>query len=71
MILFGSLATGAEPHDGTDIDLCVEGLTQADAERAALGLGLGVGPVDIVRWETAPPAMRALIEQYGQQIGDP
>lgn len=27
--LFGSLATGSEPHGGTDVDLCVEGMDAA------------------------------------------
>jgi predicted nucleotidyltransferase len=31
VVLFGSLASGAEPHAGTDIDLCVEGVSERDA----------------------------------------
>jgi len=65
VVLFGSLASDAEPHERTDVDLCVEGLTQAQVERASLELASEVGPVDLVRWETAPPQLRGIITAYG------
>ena len=70
VVLFGSLASGAPPHEGTDIDLCVEGLSQAEIERAALDLAEHVAAVDLVRWETASPELRAVVAQYGIAIGD-
>lgn len=69
--LFGSLATGAQPHAETDIDLCVEGLGQAEAERAELDLTSAQTPLHLVRWETAPPELRAIIERYGVAIEGP
>jgi predicted nucleotidyltransferase len=70
VILFGSLASGAQPHEGTDIDLCVEGVSLIDAERASLDLAESVGAVDLVRWETAPEELRAVVERYGVLIED-
>jgi predicted nucleotidyltransferase len=68
VVLFGSLATGAPPHEGTDIDLCVHGLSQAEVERTALELAESVGAVDLVRWEAAPPELRALVTRYGLPV---
>jgi predicted nucleotidyltransferase len=63
--VFGSLVSGAAPHPDTDIDLCVEGLGQAQVERAALELAPPGVRLDVVRWEAAPPELRAIIERYG------
>jgi predicted nucleotidyltransferase len=71
VILFGSLASGAPPHERTDIDLCVRGLSQADVERAALELAEGVGAVDLVRWETAPPELKGVVTTYGVPVEEP
>lgn len=65
VVLFGSLASGAAPHMETDIDLCVEGLTLADAERAELELTGPDTPIHVVRWEAASPELRSIIETYG------
>jgi predicted nucleotidyltransferase len=69
VILFGSLASGAPPHGRTDIDLCVRGLSQTEVERAALEFA-GEGDVDLVRWETAPPELKAVVTSYGVPIED-
>lgn len=65
IVLFGSLASGARPHAGTDIDLCVEGLDQAEVERAELDLSSRDAPLHLVRWESAPPELKDVIERYG------
>lgn len=70
VVLFGSLASGAAPHEETDIDLCVQGLTQAEVEQAALEFVAAVGPVDLVRWETAPPELRSVVTTYGLPLED-
>src|SRR5436853_7244876 len=68
VILFGSLASGSVVHEGTDVDLCVEGLAQVDAERLGLEFSERAVRVDIVRWETAPPELRAVIAAYGVPV---
>jgi predicted nucleotidyltransferase len=63
VVLFGSLATKAEPHAETDVDFCVEGLSERDAGRAALDLEeLAGARVDIVCWEFASPAFKRMIQ---------
>jgi predicted nucleotidyltransferase len=66
VILFGSLASGAQPHAESDIDLCVEGLAQGVVERFRLDASGAAGQLDIVRWESAPPELRAVIDAYGE-----
>jgi len=61
--LFGSLAWG-EPHQGSDVDLLVEGVpaaTWADAVRAVERLFAGAH-VDALRAEDAP---RSLVDRVG------
>jgi predicted nucleotidyltransferase len=70
VILFGSLAAGAQTHGDSDIDLCVEGLPQGVVERFRLDGSGPTGRLDIVRWETAPPELRAVIETYGESLED-
>lgn len=63
VVLFGSLAPGGRPHAASDLDLCVEGLDR-DAHRACADACLDAVPdaqVDLVRWEDAPPGLRAEI----------
>lgn len=70
--LFGSLATGAPPHDGTDVDLCVEGLSDRAAALAALDLEAAFNiPVRIVCWEFASEPLRELIRTYGEDVSVP
>jgi predicted nucleotidyltransferase len=48
--LFGSLATGAEPHAATDVDLCVEGMDETAFVEAALCVErIAAARVDVVR----------------------
>jgi predicted nucleotidyltransferase len=69
VVLFGSLASGAEPHAGTDVDLCVEGLSERDAARTSLELELVAGArVDVVCWEFASAELRQMIEAYGRDV---
>lgn len=69
VVLFGSLATGAQPHAGTDVDLCVEGLDEEAWEAASLDLqALACAQVDLVRWEDASARMRRRIETDGVEI---
>ena len=69
--LFGSLATRAEPHAATDIDLCVEGLDESAAGDALLDLELLAGTrVDIVRWEAATERLRERVARDGIELVD-
>jgi predicted nucleotidyltransferase len=70
VILFGSLASGAHSHADSDIDLCVEGLAQGPVERFRLDASGHGDRLDIVRWETASPELRAVIETYGESLED-
>ncbi|HEV3189967.1 MAG TPA: nucleotidyltransferase domain-containing protein [Polyangiaceae bacterium] len=68
--LFGSLATGAEPHAGTDIDLCVEGLDDRSLADAIVSLEtIAEARVDLVRWESASERLRRRIEMDGLEVG--
>jgi predicted nucleotidyltransferase len=72
VVLFGSLSSGAEPHAGTDVDLCVEGVSERDAARFALDLAGSAGcRVGIVCWESASPELRHMIETYGRDVTSP
>ena len=54
VVLFGSLATGAEPHASTDIDVMVEGLKLADCAEALLELEAMLEvPIDLVHADSA------------------
>lgn len=67
--LFGSLATGARPHADTDVDLCVEGLSDREAAAAAIDLESIAGArVDVVRWESASERLRARIAADGIDV---
>lgn len=68
VVLFGSLASGGQPHPHSDIDLCVEGLSQGTVERFRLDASGPDGQFDLVRWETASPELRAVIEAYGEPL---
>ena len=66
--MFGSLATGKQPHAGTDLDLCIWGLDDSALLRATcefLERGL---PVQLIRGETAAPRLRERIEQEGIEV---
>jgi hypothetical protein len=39
--------------------------------RQLLELAESVGAVDLVRWEAAPPELRALVTRYGLPVLDP
>lgn len=69
VILFGSLASGTWTSETSDVDLAVEGLAP-DALFRALGVVLGIvrWPVDLVRLEEAPPALREAIMATGQDV---
>jgi uncharacterized protein len=66
--LFGSLAWGSA-HEGSDIDLAVEGLP-AEALWPAQGELLRVAPcsVDLVRIEEAPEALASRIRREGRLL---
>jgi predicted nucleotidyltransferase len=66
--LFGSLAWG-EPHEGSDVDLLVEGLA-AEAWSAATALVEEVvrAPVDLVRAEDAAPGLVARVRAEGRLL---
>jgi predicted nucleotidyltransferase len=70
--LFGSLGgEGGLVHEESDIDLAVEGLDagQVDALLPELERIAGL-PVDLVRYESASPALRARIED-GDLLHEP
>jgi predicted nucleotidyltransferase len=67
--LFGSLATGAEPHAGTDVDLCVEGLDDSAIADATSALEAMAGArVDLVRWESATERLRRRVDRDGVEL---
>ena len=69
--LFGSLATQAEPHAATDIDLAVDGMEEGAAAEALLALELTVDArIDLVLWETAGERVRRAIERDGVEVND-
>jgi predicted nucleotidyltransferase len=63
--LFGSLSgEGGLVHEGSDIDLAVEGLHPSRVDHLAAELVAAADtPVDLVRYESASPALRARIEE--------
>jgi predicted nucleotidyltransferase len=69
VVLFGSLAPGGRPHAESDIDLSVEGL-ETGVFRACAHACLDAvteAQVDLVRWEDAPPGLRAEID-FGVEL---
>jgi len=67
--LFGSLATGKEPHATTDVDLAVRGLSESDVGDALLDLEPRLGTrLDIVRLEAASPTMLECIFEDGMRV---
>ena len=59
--LFGSFAAG-RVHAESDVDLAAEGVLPQDEWRAGATLeDILEGPVDFVRWESAPESLRARI----------
>lgn len=69
VVLFGSLATGAEPHAGTDIDLAVAGLDAEAIAEATLELESFAGAeVDVVGLEQASPRLHARIARDGKEL---
>ena len=67
--LFGSLATGGQPHEATDVDLCVEGLDDDAIAEALLEVEPLLGArVDIVRWETAGPRLKRRIDSDAMEL---
>lgn len=71
VVLFGSLATGAQPHESTDVDLAVWGLSEAAARDLILDLeDLVSAEVDLVRMESAAPSLVSRVAQDGLEIDD-
>jgi predicted nucleotidyltransferase len=69
VLLFGSLAPGGQPHESSDIDLCVVGLDEVALGDAAFELiELAGVEVDLVRWEDASERLRARIDADGEEI---
>ena len=66
--LFGSLATGKQPHARTDLDLCVWGLDDSALLAATIELLDRGIPVHLVRGETAAPRFRQRVEQEGEEV---
>ncbi|MCB9727200.1 MAG: nucleotidyltransferase domain-containing protein [Deltaproteobacteria bacterium] len=68
VVLFGSLATG-EVHEGSDVDLAVEGLPKlAYFDALAALMDAMETRVDLVRLEDAPPSLAARIEAEGEPL---
>lgn len=70
VILFGSVARG-EADEDSDIDLAVEGLAP-ELHFTAMGRAWHAAgrPVDLVRLEDAPPALRARVLSDGEVLRD-
>lgn len=69
VVLFGSLASGAEPHEDSDVDLAVRGMSQAAVELACLELGAWLGArVQLVRLEDASAELAGLVARFGQPL---
>ncbi|HEY6461870.1 MAG TPA: nucleotidyltransferase domain-containing protein [Polyangiaceae bacterium] len=70
VVLFGSLATGAAPHERTDVDLAVWGLSERDVLDVALDLEEIFGAsLDIVSAECAGQRLLARIARDGVELG--
>jgi predicted nucleotidyltransferase len=71
VVLFGSLATGSEPHLDTDVDLAVTGLDDAALAEATFELeGIAGARVDLVAFERAAPRLARRIKRDGQILFD-
>jgi predicted nucleotidyltransferase len=71
VVLFGSLATGATPHETTDVDLAVWGISEDVARDVILDLEDVVGgAVDLVTMETASASLVARVARDGLEIDD-
>ena len=69
VVLFGSLVTGAEPHEGTDVDIAVFGMSFDAVLEAALDLERLFGAhVDLVRGEDASPSIFARLARDGVDL---
>ena len=69
VVLFGSLATGAPPHDATDVDLAVWGLSDREIIDVVLDLEELLGAsVDLVAVEAASPSLAACIARDGVEV---
>jgi len=67
--LFGSVAKGRLLDWRSDLDLAVQGMAAGDQGRAWAELDETVTlPVDLVRWETANPALREEIARWGKLL---
>ena len=65
IVVFGSFARG-EVHERSDLDLAVEGLPAKDYYRAVAACLSASVPVDLIRIEDAPDALRSRIEKEGK-----
>mgnify|MGYP001590601343 CR=1 FL=1 len=66
--LFGSLAWG-EPHEGSDIDLAVEGVPSGDRSACAAALNMALPlPVDVLSLEELPEPFRRRIAEHGVRV---
>jgi predicted nucleotidyltransferase len=69
VVLFGSLATGAEPHAESDIDLAVAGLDDDAIAESTLELEALTGArIDLVALERAPSRLRSRIARDGKEV---
>lgn len=67
--LFGGAAKGRRLDWRSDLDFAVEGMEAGDLGRAWSELDQVVDlPVDLVRWESAGPALRAQIGEWGRLL---
>ena len=69
VVLFGSLATGAEPHAASDVDLAIVGLSDDAIADATLEIEAITGAkVDLVGLETASPSLVRRIAEDGIEV---
>ena len=67
--LFGSAAKGKPLDWRSDLDLAVQGMAARDQGRAWAELDETLTlPVDLVRWESANPALRDEIARWGKVL---
>lgn len=69
VVLFGSIMSGATPHEDSDVDLAVGGLSQVSVEMASLELGTWLGArVQLVRREDASAELADLVGCFGRSL---
>ncbi|HKQ67868.1 MAG TPA: nucleotidyltransferase domain-containing protein [Polyangiaceae bacterium] len=69
VVLFGSLATGVDPHAGTGVDLCVHGLSFEDCADVLLELEALFGSqVDLVHAESAGLRLLRRVARQGKEL---